>query len=97
LIVERDVFQAKYGHGDELVAVLKESGPLWDARGVKHRILTDVTGPFFTVVLELEWPDQVPLTIAHEVLFTKPEFIEWFSRTVPLTESGRRELYNVAE
>ena len=97
MIVEPDVFQAKYGQGDERVEVLKESRPLWEARGVNHRILTDVAGSFFTVVLELEWPDQVPLTIAHEVLFAKPEFAEWFSRTVPLTESGRRERYSVVE
>ncbi len=97
MIVERDVFQAKYGQGDALVEVIKESRPLWEARGVTHRILTDLTGPFFTVVLELEWPDQVPLTIAHEALFTKAEFGEWFSRTIPLTESGRRELYSVVE
>ena len=56
--------------------VLKESTPLRETRGVKHRILTDVTGPFFTVVLELEWPSQAPLTIANEVLFTNPEFGE---------------------
>ena len=94
--VERDVFHANHGQGDELVAVLRESKPLRDVRGVKHRILTDVAGSFFTVVLELEWPDQVPLSVTHEALFSKPEFVEWFSCVVPLTDSGWRELYLVA-
>ena len=97
MIVERDVFQAKYGQGDELVEVLKASRSMWEARGLRHRILTDLTGPFFTVVLEIEWPDEVPLQIAHEALFAKEEFGDWFGRTIEFAESGHRELFIVVE
>jgi hypothetical protein len=97
MIIERDVFQAKFGRGDELVEVLKTSRPMWDARGLSHRILTDFTGEFFTVVLELEWPDQVPLAVAHQAMFGKEEFGEWFQRTIELTDSGNRQLFNVVE
>ena len=97
MIIERDVFQAKFGRGDELVEVLKDSRPMWDKRGLSHRILTDFTGEFFTVVLELECPDQVPLRIAHQAMFDKEESGEWFQRTVDLTRSGSRQLLNVVD
>jgi hypothetical protein len=60
-------------------------------------ILTDASGPFFTVVTEMEiesfaaWPQ----FMAEE--FALPQFADWFHRMAPLVESGRREFYNVVE
>ena len=51
MILVRDVFQAKYGRGGELVALFKEAGEKWPAE-YAVRILTDASGPFFTVVTE---------------------------------------------
>ncbi len=51
MILVRDVFQAKYGKGGELVALFKEIRQQWPAQSV-DRILTDASGPFFTVVTE---------------------------------------------
>lgn len=53
MIIVRDVFQAKYGKGGELVALFKEARPeLFPEHG--FRVLTDASGPFFTVVTEVE-------------------------------------------
>lgn len=102
MLVVRDVFQAKYGRGDELVALFKELAGHW-AQGEhvvtprRFRILTDASGPFFTVVTEIEiegfaeWPQ----LMAAE--FALPAFHDWFARMMPLVESGRREFYNVVE
>ena len=100
MLVVRDVFQAKYGQGDELVALFKEAAEYWrqsdqllTLRG--FRILTDASGPFFTVVTEIEiesfavWPQ----FMAAE--FALPQFADWFARMTPLVESGRREFYNL--
>lgn len=61
------------------------------------RILTDASGPFFTVVHEFE----VESLGAWERMFgenmRRPEFGQWFARTVPLIESGRRDFYTVVE
>ena len=100
MLVVRDVFQAKYGRGDELVALFKEIAGHWEQSHHPislhgFRILTDASGPFFTVVTELEvegfavWPQ----FMAAE--FALPQFADWFSRMMPLVESGRREFYNV--
>ena len=52
MLVERTVFQAKYGHGDELVALFQElNGRIRDEAGghqaLRFRILTDASGRFF--------------------------------------------------
>jgi hypothetical protein len=93
MIVVRDVFQAKYGKGGELVALLKEQQST--SGRAYTRILTDASGPFFTVVGEFnlaslaEWEQQA------SAIFSDPDFGQWFARMVPLVESGRREFWNV--
>ena len=59
MILVRDVFQAKYGKGGELVALFKELRQQ-RLRQFVYRILTDASGPFFTVVAETVRPR--PLT-----------------------------------
>ena len=55
MIVVRDVFQAKYGKGGDLVAHFKEMHQRWpEAAQYGRRLLTDVSGTFFTVVTETE-------------------------------------------
>ena len=96
MLLVRDVFQAKYGRGDELVALFKEMQQGWPtASNHGLRILTDRSGPFFTVVTET----QVESFAAWEQLvveeFANPAFGDWFARMMPLVESGRREFYNI--
>ncbi len=95
MIVVRDVFQAKYGKGGELVELFKEANQLWP-REYGTRILTDASGPFFTVVTETEVESLAEWERLAAEIFTLPNFGDWFSRMVGLVESGRREFYNVA-
>ena len=94
MILVRDVFQAKYGKGGELVALFKEVRELRPAPTVDH-ILTDASGPFYTVITETTvenlaaWEQRITET------FSMPEFGDWFARMMPLVESGRREFYNI--
>ena len=53
MIVVRDVFQAKYGKGGELVKLLKEAQTFMPCT-FAGRILTDASGQFFTVVTETQ-------------------------------------------
>lgn len=93
MIVVRNVFQAKYGRADELVALLKEMGDTMPI--APSRILTDLVGPFFTVVLEFEAESLAEWESVMAESFGSEEFEEAFARSVPLTESGRREIYAV--
>ena len=93
MIVVRDVLQAKYGEGGELVALFKESRT-WSG-GYAKRILTDASGPFFTVVVETEVDSLADWERFASHFFSRPEFKDFFARMQPLIESGRREFYHV--
>jgi hypothetical protein len=96
MMVIREVFQAKYGKGDELVALCKEESAMWaDVTGCPTRLLTDASGTFFTVIWETEveslgkWEEELAKT------FERADFTAWFERMVPLVDSGRRDFYTV--
>jgi hypothetical protein len=93
MIVVRDTFQAKYGKGNELVALFKEFGETWPQYG--HRILTDLSGPFFTVVAESEVESLAAWETTSEELFADPKFADWFDRMTPLVKTGKREFFHL--
>ena len=96
MIVVRNVFQAKYGKGDELVQLLKEYTTMWPS-GRNARILTDLSGPFFTAVGEVIYDSLSAWETDSREIFGDARFAAWFERTVPLVDSGRREFYNLVE
>lgn len=96
MIVVRNVFQAKYGKGDELVQLIKESQAIWPNE-FKYRIMTDLSGQFFTVVTETDYESFSDFEDNARKLFSDDRFAAWFERMMPLVESGRREFYNLVE
>ena len=100
MLVARQVFRAKYGRGDELVAHFQElNARMREAGGIapRFRILTDATGPFFTVVTEVEVESLADWEGSFRESMERPWMGEWFGRMVPLVESGSREFYRVVE
>ena len=100
MLLVRDVFQARYGHGDELVALFKEIMQHWQTSGQsglmrETRLLTDASGPFFTIVTEIVVDDFAAWERSIAAEFAMPEFAGWFERMTAVTESGRREFYNI--
>ena len=96
MIVVRSVFQAKYGKGDELVQLIKESDAIWPSER-KYRMMTDLSGSFFTVVTETEYESFSAWEGDAQKYFGDDRFAAWFERMVPLVESGRREFYTLVE
>jgi hypothetical protein len=94
MIIVRDVFQAKYGKGDELVALFKEAEAEWPEE-YATRILTDASGPFFTIVTEVQVESLAAWEQSMAEMMANPDFGDWFARMEPLVESGRREFYNL--
>jgi len=94
LIIVRDVFQAKYGKGGDLVALFKEAQEKWPTQ-YANRILTDASGSFFTVVTETEYVNLAAWEQASNETYSMPEFGDWFERMTLLVDSGRREFYNI--
>src|SRR6266516_3297782 len=94
MILVRDVFQAKFGKGSELVALFQEAR----REGLSmygERILTDASGTFYTVVIETTTESLAKWEHRIADIFARPEFGAWFARMTPLVESGRREFYNI--
>jgi hypothetical protein len=69
---------------------------MWPA-GRSSRLLTDLSGPFFTVVGESEWDSFAAWEDSALVLFGDHRFAAWFERMTTLVEGGRREFYNLVE
>ena len=100
MLLVRQVFQAKYGRGDELVALFRELNiRMRDAGELspQFRILTDASGPFFTVVTETEVENFAAWESGFREAMEQPWMEDWFSRMTPLVESGSREFYTIVE
>ncbi|HET7216081.1 MAG TPA: hypothetical protein VFL79_21010 [Terriglobia bacterium] len=99
MIVIRNVFRLKFGKSKEAVALMKEGIAIQKRAGVDvdQRILTDLVGPFYTLVLELK----APSLSAHEAAMPKvmgnKEWQANYQKFVELVESGYREIFNIAE
>jgi len=100
MIVVRDVFRAKYGSGGDLENVFKEMLPsleraITEVGGGDVRMMEDLSGEFFTIVVEYTLPSLSAWEGAREKMFALPEFGGLFERMVPLVETGKREFWNV--
>ena len=58
-------------------------------------MLTDLSGPFDTVVLELEVASLADWERIRAELFARPELAEMMASTASSIASGRNELYTI--
>ena len=101
MIVVRNVFQLKFGKAKEAVAIVKEGMAIQKRAltGVEFstRVLTDVTGPFYTLVLELTVPNLGTFESVAPRLFGDKDWQANYQKMTPLVESGYREVFSVVE
>jgi hypothetical protein len=94
MVIVRDVFQVNWGKSNELVALFKGARSVFpDEFG--HRILTDASGQFFTVVVETEVANIGEWEKLRDRIFKKKEFVQWFEKSAEIIETGRREFWTV--
>jgi hypothetical protein len=98
MIVVRDIFQLHFGKAREALALAKEGRELERRAGYPvGRILTDVVGDYYTLVMESSFES---LAQHEEALHTATQdqaWREWYTKFVPLVRSGRREVFRVVE
>ena len=98
MILLRDIFHAKYGKGNDLLALFKEAEERWpDSSFPEARTLTDLSGPFFTIVRESVRESLTELEQRAGKTFALPGFDEWFARMTELVDSGSREYFTIVE
>lgn len=101
MIVIRNVFRLKFGKSREAVALVKEALAIQKKAlaGVDFstRVLTDVTGPFYTLVLELTMPSLATFETSAPRLFADKDWQANYQKMAPLVESGHRQVFTVVE
>lgn len=99
MIVIRNVFQLKFGKAREARALMKENLAVQKRLGAdaSSRVLTDVTGPYYTLVLELTVPNLAAFESTAPKLFGDKEWQANYQKMVPLVESGHREIFTIVE
>lgn len=99
MIVVRTVFQAQFGKGGELAAItaqgmqqlVQEMGT-----GSKWRVMTDLSGPFDTVIIEVEEESLAAWEQRRAQMFGAKGFQEMMAKTQALIQGGgRNELYTL--
>lgn len=98
MIVVRIVFQARHGQGGALAQEMKAGVPRTaSALSTPRcwRLMTDLSGPMDTVVLEIEAESLAEWEQSRERLFASPEFQEQVRSSGQLMESGRNEFYTI--
>jgi hypothetical protein len=94
MIIVRDVFQAKWGKTNELVELFKGAASVFP-KEFGHRILSDASGQFFTVVVETDVASIGEWERLRDRIFKERQFAEWFERSTEIVETGRREYWTV--
>lgn len=94
MIVVRDVFQLKFGTAKEATDLLQQGQEALKRSGYPvDRILTDVTGEYYTLVMESRLENLARFKEALDKTREVKEWQEIYRRFVPLVRSGRREVF----
>lgn len=96
MILVRNVFRLKFGKAREALALWQEGLDVRRRAGYREaRVLTDLTGPFYTLVLETAYDSLSEMEREYQHSANESDWHAWYQRFVPLVESGYREVLNV--
>ena len=97
MIIERNEFRIKFGKMKDALALWNEMMAEFknNKEGIHVRILTDLTGPSYTLVLEMELRDFIHLGLKNYQWMAKSNVAALYQKFVPLCESSERMLYKV--
>ena len=96
MIVIRDVFRIHPDRMKDAKALLPEMRAHNQRLGVATgRAMTDLTGPYYTLVLEMEQPSLSAWEQALAKAFADPEWQKSYGKFRPMIEAGHREIFNL--
>jgi hypothetical protein len=99
MILVREVFQLKIGKAKEAKGLMKEASAMMKKYGMPiGRVLTDLTGVFYTLVFETTYPSLAAWESSMSDPRATEEFGVWYQKFAPLLEpGGRREIFTIVE
>ena len=93
MVVVRDVFQLQFGKSRDALDLLKRGREVLREGGYAvDRLLVDVTGEFYTVVMESRFESLAAFEEAMGSATQQEAWRETYRQLVPLVRSGRREV-----
>jgi hypothetical protein len=91
-------FQLHFGKAREAIRLLKEMREFERSKGYPaSRVLADVTGTYYTLVMESEYEKLADLETALTDISKDSEGRVNYERFIPLVREGRREVFRVIE
>ena len=94
MIQVREVFQIHPERMKEAKAAAKELVAFEQIKGMgKSRLLTDLTGEYYTLILEVECASMAEFEQALAQAVASPEWAALYGRLRPTIRGGRREIY----
>jgi hypothetical protein len=99
MLVVRNVFRLKYGHAKPALGAMKEARDMMKKLATSPvRMLTDVTGPAYTFVLENTYKDLQEFEAEGKQIMGNEQWHAWYhDKFVPHVESSYREIFTVIE
>jgi hypothetical protein len=98
MIQVRDVYQVKFGSIDQAVALFNRLPKVSASNAyddVHYHVLTDISGPMYTLVTELMVDNLSAWEKIRNESFAAPDYAEWFKQFQLFVEDGRREYYTL--
>jgi hypothetical protein len=95
MVIVRDVFQVKMGQMDNALALLKKAQDEGQISGNITRVLTDISGNHFTLVIEGSGESVDAIRSAMMASVKDPALAEYMGAMMQMIESGHRTFYNV--
>ena len=97
MIIVRDVFTLKFGKAKEARALMQESRKMMAEQSENSRVLFDLVGPSYTMVLENSYDSLSHFEKSLSEIFAKPEWREWYQKFTPVVERSYREIFSVMQ
>ena len=97
VVIIRQLYRALKWQIRPAVGLLQRYGALMVDSGVGRnpRVLTDLSGPMFTAVIEIETSDMAEWETRRRSMFLRPEFQVWFLQLCNHVDAGAHEFYRV--
>lgn len=95
MILVRQVFQVKYNQMDKLLAAIKKYAESGTTASNVTRVLTDISGPNFTLVFESKAESMDAYWEALQASFASPEMADMADIFTDNIRSGYREFYTI--
>ncbi len=96
VILVRNIFRLKFGKAREAKALMKEAAAMMPAAAPKPRYLTDVTGPFYTLVMETTYESLTAMEKDNQAM-SDPRWGAWYQKFGALCDTGSREIFTIED